>query len=128
MKKSIIDVPLGLLLIAVFYVFGAFVLLIFLFVDPNQASSAIAKVHGLPVSTGNWILPLIAVLGLLIAYGLFTLSQCGYMLTMLYLAYFGIVSGLLLKTHYSVVYLGNLIWSIFVIVYLILVRRHFQMK
>jgi hypothetical protein len=126
MAKSRTEMPFCLLLIAVFYTFGAVVLLISLFADPIQTSSVIAKVHGLPLSTGNWILPLIAVLGLLIAYGLFTLSQWGYMLTMLYLAYFGIISGSLLRTHNDPIYLGNLMWSIFVIIYLILVRKRFQ--
>lgn len=126
MKKSRITIPFGLLLIALFYVFGAVVLLVFLFVDPAQTSSVIGRVHGLPVSIGNWILPLIAVLGLVIAYGLFTLSRWGYMLTLLYLVYFGVVSGGLLRTHNDPIYLGNLVWSIFVIVYLLLVRKRFQ--
>lgn len=126
MKKSRITIPFGLLLIALFYVFGAVVLLVFLFVDPAQTSSVIGRVHGLPVSIGNWILPLIAVLGLVIAYGLFTLSRWGYMLTLLYLVYFGMVSGGLLRTHNDPIYLGNLVWSIFVIVYLLLVRKRFQ--
>ncbi|HLO17578.1 MAG TPA: hypothetical protein VK206_22300 [Anaerolineales bacterium] len=126
MKKSRIDIPIYLLFIAVFYVFGAIGLVIFLFADPIQASSAMAKVHGLPASTGVWILPLIAGLALLISYGLFSLSRWGYTLTMLYLAYFGIVSGSLLRTHNDPVYLGNLMWSIFVIIYLILVRNRFQ--
>ncbi|HLO16522.1 MAG TPA: hypothetical protein VK206_16945 [Anaerolineales bacterium] len=128
MKKSRINVPLCLLLIGVFYTFGAVVLVIFLVTDPIQASSAIAKVHGLPASTGNWILPLIAVLALLVAYGLFSLSRWGYLLTIMYLGYFGSISTLLFRTHGDVVYLGNLIWSIFVIVYLILVQKRFQMK
>ena len=126
MAKSRTEMPLCLLLIVVFYTLGAVVLLISLFANPIQTSSVIAEVHGLPLSTGNWILPLIAVLGLLIAYGLFTLSQWGYMLTMLYLAYFGIISGSLLRTHDDPIYLGNLLWSIFVIIYLVLVRKRFQ--
>lgn len=126
MKKSRTNLPLCLLLIAIFYTFGAVVLVIFLFVDPIQASNAIAKVHGLPMSTGHWILPLIAVLSLLIAYGLLTLSEWGYMLTMLYLAYFGIINVSLLRTHNNPVYMGNLVWSVIVIVYLLLVRKRFQ--
>jgi hypothetical protein len=126
MAKSRTSVPFGLLLIAVFYTFGAVVLLILLFANPVQTSSAIARVHGLPLSTGYWILPLIAVLALLIAYGLFSLSRWGYLLTIMYLGYFGSVSALLLRTHGEAVYLGNLIWSIFVILYLVVVRKRFQ--
>ena len=126
MHKLRTNIPFGLLLIAAFYTFGAVVLLILLFANPIQTSSAIARVHGLPLSAGYWILPFIAGLALLIAYGLFSLSRWGYMLTMLYLAYFGIVSGSLLRTHDDPIYLGNLMWSIFVIIYLVLVRQRFQ--
>ncbi len=126
MVKSRTNIPLGLLLIATFYTFGAVVLLIMLFANPIQTSSVIARVHGLPLSTGYWILPFIAGLALLIAYGIFTLSQRGYMITMLYLVYFGIVSGSLLRTHNDPIYFGNLMWSIFVIIYLVVVRKRFQ--
>ena len=118
-------IPFGLLLIAIFYTFGAVVLLILMFANPMQTGSAIAKAHGLPTSTGNWILPLIAGLALFIAYGLFSLSRWGYVLSILYLAYFGSVNGLML-THADSIYLGNLLWSLLVIIYLILVRRSFQ--
>jgi hypothetical protein len=126
MDKLRTNIPFGLLLIATFYTFGAVVLLILLFANPVQTSSVIARVHGLPLSTTYWILPAIAGLALLIAYGLFTLSQWAYVLTMLYLAYFGSISASLLRTHNDPIYLGNLIWSIFVIIYLVLIRKHFQ--
>jgi hypothetical protein len=126
MKKLRIDIPFGLLLIATFYTFGSMVLLILLFANPVQTSRVIAGVHGLPLSTGNWILPVIAGLALLMAYGLFSLSRWGYMLTMLYLAYFGIVSGSLLRTDNDPIYLGNLMRSMFVIIYLVGVRKRFQ--
>ena len=128
MEKSRTNIPFGLLLIAVFYTFGALVLLIFLFADAVQTSNVIARVHGLPGSTGNWILPLITGLGLLIAYGLFSLSRWGYVLTMLYLAYFGSINGLMLSRHTNALYLGNLVWSLLVIIYLILTFRQFQMR
>lgn len=126
MKKLRTDIPFGLLLIATFYTFGAMVLLILLFANPVQTSRVIAGVHGLPPSTGYWILPVIAGIALLIAYGLFSLSQWGYVLIMLYLAYFGSISALLLTTYNSTVYLGNLLWSIFVILYLLLIRSRFR--
>lgn len=127
MKKSRLDIPLGLLFIVVFYIFGAVVLLILLFTDPAQASRAIAEAHGLPTSTGNWLLALITALSLLIAYGLFSLSRWGYTLTLFYLAYFGSVNGWMLSRHVNAVHLGNLVWSLLVMIYLILIRRHFQL-
>ena len=50
----------------------------------------------------------------------------GYLLTILYLGYFGSVSVMLLRTHGDAVYLGNLIWSVLVILYLAVVRKRFQ--
>ena len=126
MAKLRVNIPFGLLLITVFYMFGAVVLLILMFANPVQTSNAIAKAHGLPTSTGNWILPLAAGLALLIAYGLFSLSRWGYVLSILYLAYFGSVNGLMLTTHADSIYLGNLLWSLLAIIYLILARRSFQ--
>jgi hypothetical protein len=128
MAKSRTNIPFGLLFIAVFYTFGAVVLLIFLFVDPVKTSSLISEVHGLPVPVGDWILLFTAGLALLIAYGLFSRSRWGYVLTIVYLAYFGSVSTLLLRTHNNAVYLGNLTWSIFVILYLFLIRKQFQVR
>jgi len=123
-----VNIPFGLLLIAIFYTFGAVVLLILMFANPLETSSAIAKAHALPTSTGNWILPSVAGLALLIAYGLFSLSRWGYVLSILYLAYFGSVSALMFSTQADSVHLGNLLWSLLVLIYLILVRRSFKIR
>jgi len=123
-----VNIPFGLLLIAIFCTFGAVVLLILMFANPLETSSAIAKIHGLPTSTGNWILPFVAGLALLIAYGLFSLSLWGYVLSILYLAYLGNVSALMFSTHAESVHLGNLLWSLLVLIYLILVRRSFKIR
>lgn len=128
MNKSKTPVPFGVLLIAGFYVFGALVLLVLLFVNPAQTSSIIAERHGLPVSTGNWILPVVAGLALIIAYGLVSLSRWGYILTILYLIHFGIVNGSMFSTNADLVYFGSMVWSFLVILYLILVRKHFLRK
>lgn len=128
MYKIKATVPFGVLLIGSFYAFGAIVLLVFLFINPAQTSSIIAERHGLPASTGNWILPVIACLALMIAFGLYSLSKWGYILTIVYLLYFGSVNGLLYMKQPSWSYLGNVIWSILVILYLMLVRKRFFEK
>ncbi len=117
--------PIGVLLITVFYIFGAIALLILLFVNPESAATAIAMRHGLPASTGNWILPVIAGVGLIIAYGLLSLSRWGFYLAIAYLLYFGIVNLILSDATWVSVYCGDAIWSFLVISYLILVRRRF---
>jgi hypothetical protein len=73
--------PLGILLIAGFYTFGSLILLASLFIHPNEVSRQIAMSQGLPISIGVSILPLTAAVGLLIAYGLFSLSPWGFFFT-----------------------------------------------
>jgi hypothetical protein len=121
-------IPFGIMLIASFYAFGAAILLLFFFINPTQAASAIALSHGLPSSTGSWILPVIAGLALLIATSLYSLSRWGYVLTLVYLLYFGRVNWFLYADEASWTYLGNGLWSLLVILYLFLVRRRFFQK
>ena len=124
--------PLGVLLIAGFYAFGAIVLLIGLFINPAEVSRVIAERHGLSPSFGITILPIVSALGLVIAYGLYTLSRWGFFVTILYLIYFGGASIALGGLNFVLTsqealqaYFGNLIWSVLVITYLVVVRRRF---
>jgi hypothetical protein len=125
-KKSM--APLGVLLIGSFYALGAVALLVFLFINPDPISRTIAERHGLPASTGEWILPVVAGLGLLIAYGLISLSRWGYVLTIFYLIYFGTVNWFISSISANLLNFGNLVWSFLVIFYLILVRKRFFEK
>jgi hypothetical protein len=126
------QIPLGVILIAGFYVFGALLLLISLFSNPSEVSRQIAESQGIPVSIGPLILPLTAAFALLIAYSLFSLSTWGFFLTLLYLMYFGSISFLLADKQGTQPYLGNLWWSLLVIrwsllviIYLLIKRKHF---
>ncbi len=122
------NIPIGILLISGFYTFGAVILLLLFIINPAQAANAIALRHGLPPSTGNWILPSIAGLALLIATGLWSLSWWGYILTIVYLLYFGSINVFLNSGQASWTFLGNVIWSFLIILYLILVRKSFIQK
>jgi hypothetical protein len=124
--------PLGVLLIAGFYAFGAAALLIGLFINPIEVSRIIAERHGLLPSVGTVILPIVAALGLIMAYGLYSLSRWGFFLTIVYLIYFGGISIALGGLNFAQTgqeafqaYSGNLIWSVLVIIYLVIVRQHF---
>lgn len=128
-RKSI---PLGVQLISAFYLFRAVVLLLCLFTNPLAVGSAIAERHGLPPSTGAWILPVIAGLALVIAYGLWSLSRWGFFLTLGYMFYFGMVSIVLGALDFAAtgveavqVYFGNFLWSALVATYLIVARKSF---
>lgn len=117
--------PLGILLIAGFYVFGAIVLLASMFTMPEVVSGQIAERQGLPINIGIGILPLTAILALFMAYGLFSLSSWGFYLTLIYLTYFGSISFLLGGKSGIQPYLGNLLWSMLIIVYLLFKRKAF---
>ena len=79
------QIPLGVLLIAVFYLFGAIVLLISLFSNPVEVSRSIANAHGLPATVDGFILPAVIGIALLISYGLYSRAKWGYFFTLAYL-------------------------------------------
>lgn len=117
--------PLGVILISVFYTFGAMILFYFFVTDPLYASGLIAERHGLLPSTGPWILLLVGAIALLIAWGLFSLSRWGHIFALTYLVYFGVVNIFLSRGQFATIEFGNFIWSLLVILYLLLVRKQF---
>jgi hypothetical protein len=112
-------IPMGAALIA------AAVLLVSVFTNPVEVSRTIAEAHGLPSAVGTWILPAVAVLAVLMAYGLLTVSRWGFFLTVIYEAVFGVISMWLLIQRFQQPYIGNATWSWLVLVYLIAKRRIF---
>lgn len=117
--------PLGILIISVIYLMGALMLLVFLVINPGPVARLIAERHGLPSTTGQWILLVMAGLGFILSVGLFMLSRWGYILTVSYLIYFGIVGLVLAKSNPATINFGNFLWSFLVIVYLLIVRKSF---
>ncbi len=118
-------IPVGVILISAFYIFGATILLIFWIVNPEPVARAIAIRHGLPAATGSWILPVVAAIGLLVAFSLLSLSRWGFWLTIVYSLYFLIVNRYMSSARWVSVYCGDAIWSFLVIGYLVLARKHF---
>lgn len=125
MKTNLRRTPLGVLLIAGFYLFGAVVLLVGMFTNPLEVSRTIADAHGLPPAFDAMILPAVAVLAVLIAYGLVTLSRWGFFLTLIYLAVFGLISVWLMVGNMQQPYIGNATWSLLALTYLIAKRDSF---
>lgn len=124
--------PLSIMLLTSFYIFGAITLLISMFVNVSEASKLIAEVHGISPIVGKEILPVVAVLALVISYGLFSLSRWGYFLTLVYVLYTGIIGliqgglGFATSGEESLqVYFGSILWSVLVGICLIAARRHF---
>lgn len=128
-------VPRGVLLIASFYLFGALVLLIGTLTGLVDARMALARAHGIPALASNAFVLAVALLALVIGYGLISGSRWGYFLAVLYSLYLGLTSLVLGALNYplrgeeeALIYFGNFLWSLLVVVYLFLTRRHFLGK
>ena len=117
--------PLGIILISIFYLFGAVVLLISMFTNYAGVAEQITLVHGLPLSLKLIVLPSVAILAIGISYGVFSLSRWGYYLTVIYLIYFGTISLLLSVPLGKQTFMGNFMWSVLVVTYLLFKRRLF---
>jgi len=112
-----INQPVGVRLIALFYAVGAAVLLISMVFNYAGMAGQMAIMHGLP-EEWKLVLPATAVLGLIIAYGLYTMSRWGYILTVVYLLYLGTTSYFLSVPEGNQPFLGNFLWSLLVVLYL----------
>ena len=126
------NIPLGVLLISAFYIFGALVLLISIFTNPIGVSQFIATAHGFSSNMGIEILMATTALAFVVAYGLISLSRWGFFLAIAYSFYLTGVSlfqgGLrFLWTGEAETqrFFGNLLWSLLVAIYLIIVRSRF---
>jgi hypothetical protein len=126
------NIPTGVLLISAFYIFGAFVLLASFFTNGVDASRAIAVAHRLSPIMGVEILMKVAVLALVLAYGLIRLSHWGFILAIAYSLYLAGISlamgglSFLWTGHVDKqIYFGNFLWSVLVVIYLFLARRRF---
>jgi hypothetical protein len=124
--------PLGIQLIVLFYMFGAVVLLAGLLMNPAGVGTAIATAHGLSPIIGAGLVPVVAVLALVMGYGLYTGSRWGFYLALVYMVYVGaaglVQGGLNLwrsSEPVNPVFFGNVVWSAVVIIYLLIARRHY---
>jgi hypothetical protein len=128
-------IPLGVYVIAAAYLFGALALLLGTLTGLVDAREAIARVHGLPALAGNAFVILIALLALVMGYGLISLSRWGYFLIFAYSLYLAITSLAQGALGFAAggdaeaqVDFGVLLWSALVMVYLLLLRRRFLAK
>jgi hypothetical protein len=131
-KNSVKNVPVGILLIASFYVFGAFILLIGVFNNPIYVRETIARAHGFLPSIGIEIVLAVAALALAVAYGLTRLTRWGFILTISYSIYICLVNLFMGGMEFTwtaqsekQISFGNFIFSTLVIIYLLIVRKHF---
>ena len=131
-QETFKNIPIGVFLIAAFYTFGAFVLFTSIFTNPSGVSQTIALVHGFSPTMGVEVLLAVSILALVLAYGLVRLARWGFFLMLAYSLYMAGVS--LYMGGLSFVwtgqadmqrYFGNILWSVLVVVYLLIVRHRF---
>ncbi|MFB0845225.1 hypothetical protein [Paenibacillus oleatilyticus] len=121
--------PLGVGLIGSFYIFGSVVLLLSLFVyELPFEKYGIAARFALPEVPEHLARFLVGASSLVMAYGYLKLKRWGYWFMVVYSIYFLSVSGYLFVLYKDQPFLGNIIWSLIVIVYSYSKRSHFYMK
>ncbi|PFG14652.1 hypothetical protein [Bacillus sp. es.036] len=119
--------PLGVTLISYFYLFGAVVLLITaIFYDAGANTIGIAERFGLPNAPERLMRILVALLSFVMVYGYIRLTNWGYWFMIAYSIIFGCISALLISNISQQPFLGNVIFSIVVLIYTIYVRKSFR--
>jgi hypothetical protein len=120
--------PIGVTLISYFYLFGAAVLFISaIFYDAGANTIGIAERFGLPHAPERMMRFLIALLSLVLVYGYIRLTNWGYWFMIVYSILFGCISisALLISNPSPQPFLGNMIFSLVVLMYTIYVRKSF---
>ena len=117
--------PLGIAVISIFYLFGACVLYISMFTNYAGVAEQITLAHGLPLDLKFIVLPAVAILAVVMSYGLYSLSRWGYYLASIYQICFGAVSLYLSVFFGKQPFFGNMMWSALVVIYLVIKRRTF---
>ena len=118
--------PLGILFISYFYIFGAIVLLFTaIFYNTDANSIGIADRFGVQIVPERIFRLLLAIFSLVMVYGYINLKKWGFWIMIAYSVLFGIISSLLLSNQLQQPFLGNMIFSIIVLIYTIYVRSAF---
>jgi len=118
--------PLGVTLISYFYLFGAAVMTFTaIFFVPEANEFGMADRFGLSSFPEQLFRIILAVFSLFMVYGYISLKRWGFWLMMFYSSGFGLVSFYLLSSYPQQPFIGNMIWSIIVILYTLYVRKFF---
>ncbi|WP_273853384.1 hypothetical protein [Guptibacillus spartinae] len=118
--------PIGVTLISYFYLFGA-VVLVFTAIFYDAANTiGIAERFGLPNAPERLMRGLVALTSLVLVYGYIRLTIWGYWFMIAYSVIFGCISALLVSYPSPQPFLGNMIFSIIVLMYTLYVRKSFR--
>jgi len=118
--------PIGISVISYFYIFGAIVLLIsFVFYNASTNSIGIAERFGVSNVSEPLFRVIVAIITLMLIFGYIRLKKWGFWFMILYSVLFGSISLYLTIQHSQQPYIGNMIFSFFILFYTISVRKSF---
>jgi len=120
--------PLGVVIISLFYFFGAVVLIYTsIFYSPNSDRFGIAARFGVPTLPEQPVRIIVALIAVVLAVGYFSLKKWGFWSMVSYSIVFGAISLHLATVYHRQPFIGNVIWSAVVLIYTLVKKRSFQL-
>ncbi|MGG4168932.1 hypothetical protein ABEW00_15935 [Rossellomorea vietnamensis] len=118
--------PLGVSIIGYFYIFGAVVLLFTaIFYQADADAISISERFGISILPERMMRIVLALFSLLMAYGYMRLKRWGFWLFVSYSVLFGLVSSVIATNQPQQPFIGNVVFSVIVLIYTIYVKGVF---
>lgn len=118
--------PLGVSIIGYFYIFGSIVLLFtVIFYQDGADTIGISERFGVSVVPERVMRVAVAFFSLLMAYGYMRLKKWGFWLLITYSVLFGFISVILATNQPQQPFIGNVVFSVIVLIYSIYVKEAF---
>ncbi|MCR8849325.1 hypothetical protein NQ095_12965 [Rossellomorea sp. SC111] len=118
--------PLGVSIIGYFYIFGAVVLLFTaIFYQAGSDAISISERFGVSILPERMMRIVLALFSLLMVYGYMRLKRWGFWLFVSYSVLFALISSVLVTNQPEQPFLGNLVFSVIVLIYTIYVKGAF---
>lgn len=118
--------PLGVSIISYFYIFGSIVLLYTaIFYQADADAISILERFGVSVVPERIMRIVVAVFSLWMVYGYMRMKKWGFWLLITYSVLFGFISFILLTNQPQQPFIGNVVFSVIVLIYTIYVKEAF---
>ncbi|PFG03494.1 hypothetical protein [Bacillus sp. es.034] len=118
--------PLGVSLIGYFYIFGAVVLVFTaIFYQADADAISISERFGVSILPERMMRIVLALFSLLMVYGYMKLKRWGFWLIVSYSVLFGVISSVIGANQPHQPFIGNVIFSVIVLIYTIYVKGAF---
>lgn len=118
--------PMGVSFIGYFYIFGAVVLLFTaIFYQADADAISISERFGVSILPERMMRIVLALFSLLMVYGYMRLKRWGFWLFLSYSVLFGLISSVIATNQPQQPFIGNVVFSVIVLVYTIYVKGAF---